>query len=202
MKQEKTDQADMNRIEHEKKILALIQDKENPYVAKFYYSLDVVDGDDLSKYLFMEYYPNKSLDNFKNAFKNTMSLNTKIYMLLQVAQGLKFLKENQIVHLDLKPANILIQKNYIAKITDFGESYNSRVCDEKFRPGRTYPFVAPEVTQSSVNAARQSEKYTDKADIFSFGHLISEIIYDDYPVCYKKGNQQSLATKYSSGKYQ
>lgn len=40
-----------------------------------------------------------------------------------------------------------IQKNYIAKITDFGESFHPEICDASFRPGRTYPFVAPEVTQ-------------------------------------------------------
>lgn len=37
--------------------------------------------------------------------------------------GIKFLKDNKVYHVDIKPGNILITKNYVAKITDFGESF-------------------------------------------------------------------------------
>ncbi len=97
----------------------------------------------------MEYYPNKSLDYFKANFLATMSLNTKIYLLFQIAQGIRFLvtsndktgisdKNFKIFHLDLKPANILvdffkinfqISKNDIAKLSDFGESFISTFCE-------------------------------------------------------------------------
>jgi serine/threonine protein kinase len=38
--------------------------------------------------------------------------------------GLLFLKRRQIIHLDIKPDNILIGKGLIAKLSDFGEAYH------------------------------------------------------------------------------
>lgn len=48
-----------------------------------------------------------------------MTLNTKLVFLKYVAQALKFLKDNKICHLDLKPSNILFGSGHI-KVSDFG----------------------------------------------------------------------------------
>lgn len=42
-----------------------------------------------------------------------MSLHTRLYMILQVAQGVKCLQKLNIYHLDLKPANILLSMTEI-----------------------------------------------------------------------------------------
>ena len=39
-----------------------------------------------------------------------------------ICQGLQYLHQNNIVHLDLKPGNILLDDNLVAKIADFGLS--------------------------------------------------------------------------------
>lgn len=95
------------------------------------------------------------------------------------------MKDTRICHLDLKPANILISRNYVARITDFGESYHKEVCKDDFRPGRTIPYAAPEILKDSSNP---EEKFTPKADVFSFGVLISDILFDYYPIESKKGS--------------
>lgn len=43
-------------------------------------------------------------------------------------QGIRFLRDNKIVHLDLKPQNLLIGKGLLLRITDFGESYHPEIC--------------------------------------------------------------------------
>ena len=81
-----------------------------------------------------------------------------------------------------------ISKNYIAKITDFGESYHPDVCKDNFKPGRTLPYASPEV----IKDAYTYQKYHDRVDIFSLGILISDLLFDEYPVEFKRGNQHLL----------
>jgi serine/threonine protein kinase len=54
---------------------------------------------------------------------------TKIYVMFSLAQALRCLQEYRVVHLDLKPANILMQKMMI-KLIDFGESFHPDVVGE------------------------------------------------------------------------
>jgi serine/threonine protein kinase len=61
--------------------------------------------------------------------------------------GLKFLKENMIVHLDLKLENILLASTHFIKICDFGESYKHGVVDKDFKPGFTLNYSSPETLQ-------------------------------------------------------
>lgn len=67
---------------------------------------------------------NMSLDRYVTFNKSVISLNTKLFFMLQISLGVKFLKDNKIFHLDLKPQNTLIGHNLILKICDFGESYS------------------------------------------------------------------------------
>jgi len=82
-----------------------LKNKENPFIGKYYW----YKADNYDDSLLMEYYSYKSLDQFKSLYWSTISLNTKIFILYQTAQGLKFLKDNNIAHLDLKPGNILVK---------------------------------------------------------------------------------------------
>jgi serine/threonine protein kinase len=43
-------------------------------------------------------------------------------LILQISEGLKFIHEKGIIHYDLKPDNILLDKKGVVKICDFGLS--------------------------------------------------------------------------------
>jgi serine/threonine protein kinase len=58
-----------------------------------------------------------------------MTLSSKLTYLKFIAEGIKFLKDHEIVHLDIKPSNLLFGFG-IVKITDFGESFHPQICQK------------------------------------------------------------------------
>jgi hypothetical protein len=96
-------------------------------------------------------------------------------IILQVAQGIKYLHSIGIVHRDIKPDNIGISNingQVVAKVVDFGLS---EVCFENeilTEPCGTIYFCAPEIIK---------RKYTNSADIWSFGILICYLFFGRIP---------------------
>ncbi|CAE8678412.1 unnamed protein product [Polarella glacialis] len=88
-------------------------------------------------------------------------------ILLDVARGMTYLHSLTpiILHLDLKPANILVEKSVPpkGKITDFGLSRFARNRLPQHKVG-TEKYMAPEVAQR--------KPYGPAADVFSFGRVI------------------------------
>ncbi|CAE8719334.1 unnamed protein product, partial [Polarella glacialis] len=88
-------------------------------------------------------------------------------ILLDVARGMTYLHKLTLVilHLDLKPANILVEKSVPpkGKITDFGLSRFARNSLPQPKVG-TEKYMAPEVAQR--------KPYGPAADVFSFGRVI------------------------------
>lgn len=60
---------------------------------------------------------------------------TKLFFLFEVVIALRFLRDNGIVHIDLKPENVLVKivgdakqnVHYLIKLIDFGESYSPKI---------------------------------------------------------------------------
>jgi serine/threonine protein kinase len=72
----------------------------------------------------MEVLQGDCYDNFLTEKADTLSLWTKVYLLLNIVSGLRHLNGYNIVHLDLKPLNIIVCKSLIPKILDYGEAYH------------------------------------------------------------------------------
>lgn len=113
----------MSKLTHEKKILNTLKKHSSPFIAKFYFSNQALN----KNYLFIEYCSQKSMNAVRSSTHNFMSLYSKLIYLKYIAQGIKFLKDHDILHLDIKPTNILIGSG-IVKLTDFGESFHPQIC--------------------------------------------------------------------------
>ncbi|ELP88045.1 tyrosine kinase, putative, partial [Entamoeba invadens IP1] len=95
-------------------------------------------------------------------------------MMLDSAQGVKYLHNNDILHRDIKPENILVMslENDVeinAKLTDFGSSrnVNKMVLDMTFTKGVGTPkYMPPEVLNRM--------HYEKSADVYSLGMTMCE----------------------------
>jgi serine/threonine protein kinase len=70
-------------------------------------------------YLVMEFLEGESLDSIIASHKQ-LTLLEKINLIIEVCQGLGYAHQRGIVHRDIKPANIMVSKDGVVKIVDFG----------------------------------------------------------------------------------
>ncbi|RLN44819.1 hypothetical protein BBJ28_00011578 [Nothophytophthora sp. Chile5] len=109
---------------------------------------------------------------------------SKVTIALHVAHALTYLHSlvPPVLHRDLKSKNILLSPELDAKVTDFGIS-RERV-DRTMTAGvGTSLWMAPEVMMG--------ERYDDKADMFSFGVVLSELDLHTLPYSHAKENSNS-----------
>jgi serine/threonine protein kinase len=60
------------------------------------------------------------LTQYTQQNKNILSIVTKLQILANLSNGLRFLNSHHIVHMDLAPKNILVVSGLLTKIIDFG----------------------------------------------------------------------------------
>lgn len=130
--------------------------------------------------LVYEYMHNGSLEDrlFRRGNTPPLSWRRRFKIAAEIATALLFLhqaKPEPLVHRDLKPANILLDRNYVSKISDVGLA--------RLVP----PSVADQVTQYHLTSAagtfcyidpeyQQTGQLTTKSDIYSFGIMLLQII--------------------------
>ncbi|RDY02927.1 Cold-responsive protein kinase 1, partial [Mucuna pruriens] len=129
-----------------------------------------------SRTLVYEYVEN---GNLNSALLGTRNENTKLdwrkrsAICIGTAKGLAFLHEElapPIVHRDIKASNVLLDRDFNPKIGDFGlaKLFPDNITHISTRIAGTTGYLAPEYALGG--------QLTKKADIYSFGVLILEIV--------------------------
>ncbi|XP_009778145.1 G-type lectin S-receptor-like serine/threonine-protein kinase SD2-5 [Nicotiana tabacum] len=121
--------------------------------------------------LIYEYMVNGSLDRWIS-HENGFTWLTRQRIISDIAKGLAYLHEDcsqKIIHLDIKPQNILLDQHLNAKISDFGlskliEKDKSKVVT---RMRGTPGYLAPEWLSSII---------TEKVDVYAFGIVLLELL--------------------------
>ncbi|KAI6680191.1 hypothetical protein NL676_034072 [Syzygium grande] len=122
-----------------------------------------------------EYMANGSLDKwiFKRDNEGTLDWGTRYNIAIGTAKGLAYLHEDcdaKIVHCDIKPENVLLDDNFLAKVSDFGlAKLMTREQSHVFTTLRgTRGYLAPEwITNYAIS---------EKSDVYSYGMVLLEII--------------------------
>ncbi|XP_034906136.1 PR5-like receptor kinase isoform X1 [Populus alba] len=126
--------------------------------------------------LVYEYMRNGSLDNwiFKKSQRSSLDWKTRKKIILDIAKGLAYLHEEcrqTIIHLDIKPQNILLDPKFNAKISDFGLSklIDREMSKVQLSMRGTPGYLAPEWHKALGHV-------TIKVDVYSFGIVLLEVV--------------------------
>ena len=157
----------INQINKE---IGIMYNINHPYSVKLYNHFE----DNEKLYLIMELASNGNLYNFiqnnKNQKIKTKEMIKKI--IIQVIEIIKYLHSLDIIYRDIKPENILLDKDYNVKLCDYGwASYLSKGQFCSAYCG-TPEYVSPEVIKKYP--------YNEKVDIWGIGVLIFELVFG-YP---------------------
>lgn len=125
--------------------------------------------------IIMEKYNNGSLRDLlgKVGYKSFCSVD-RVKLAIGIARGMQFLHslKEPIVHGDLKASNILLGKDFIPVVADYGLE----------RAGDVEKEGVPKPVHQAPEAGRKGEKASTKSDVYSFAIIMMEIMTGEEPL--------------------
>lgn len=157
----------LRRFINESKAISVLS---HPNVVKVY---DVSFGD-LIQYIVMEYIDGITLKEYIEK-SGPLSWNEAVQFTLQILRGLQHAHDKGVVHRDIKPQNIMVLPDGVIKVADFGIARFARseqvtITDKAI--GSVH-YISPEQAKG--------EKTDEKADIYSVGVMLYEMITGKLP---------------------
>ncbi|KAM8850508.1 receptor-interacting serine/threonine-protein kinase 1 [Spinachia spinachia] len=147
--------------------------------------------------LVMELIPRGNLSSMLETVSVPLSIKGRF--ISEILEGMVYLTERQVIHKDIKPGNILVDKDFHLKIADLGLATSrtwSRLTKEESskrsrmglladgRGAGTLSYMAPEHLQS-VNTAS-----TEKSDVYSFAIVVWGILSGQEPYANARSEEQ------------
>ncbi|KAL8414781.1 hypothetical protein RB594_005838 [Gaeumannomyces avenae] len=164
-------------IEALKREISLLRDLRHPNIVQYLGCGSSAE----SLNIFLEYVPGGSVQTMLNSYGALPEPLVRSFV-RQILNGLSYLHNRDIIHRDIKGANILVDNKGFIKISDFGISKKVEATNvlngannAKHRPslqGSVF-WMAPEVVKQT--------SYTRKADIWSLGCLVVEMMTGNHP---------------------
>ncbi len=158
----------VKRFETERQILANLQ---HPNIAKLFDGGKTKEG---LPYLIMEFIEGTAITDY--CYENNLSINEKLKLFITVCSAVQYAHQNLIIHRDIKPGNILVNKEGLPKLLDFGiaklldenvEFENSNITQTKMW-NLTPEYASPEQIKG--------ENITTSSDIYSLGVLLYQLL--------------------------
>src|SRR6056297_3405351 len=153
------------RLEAETRILARLQ---HPGIARL---IDSGAGDDGEPYLVMEFIDGTPIDRHCTA--QDLDTRDRVRLALAMADALEYAHQRQVVHCDIKPANVLVRADGRPCIVDFGIAALAQRGDPDTEEAHRFcspGFSAPECYDRARPDTAQ--------DVYSLGAVLSELLVD------------------------
>jgi len=125
-------------------------------------------------YIAMEYIAGREVGDIINQYGH-ISVSTTLQIGIQITAALQYAYERSIIHRDIKPRNIMINRRGVAKLVDFGlaKRLYRPVQSVITAPGEavgTLAYMPPEQIDDAVNADHRSDIYSLGATMY---HMLS-----------------------------
>ena len=140
-------------------------------------------------YIVMEYIQGKELKDYFDA-NQRFDIKTTFRLMTELLEALDFAHEAGIIHRDVKPANLMIDSEGHAKLTDFGVARVTDPDGEQGEATQTGTVVGTPAYMSPEQV--QGEPIDRRTDIFSAGILFYQFLTGQKPF---EGSQWALAKK-------
>lgn len=142
-------------------------------------------------YIVMEYVKGMTLKKYINK-KGIIEENEAINITRQIAEALKHAHKNKVIHRDIKPHNILMTEENIAKVADFGiarAANTSTIINTSNVIGSVHYFSPEQARGGYVD---------EKSDIYSLGVVMYEMVTGEVP--FDADNHITVAMKHVNEK--
>ncbi|KAG0174420.1 ATP binding [Apophysomyces sp. BC1015] len=169
-----TEERKKSMVEALRREIALLKELHHENIVQYLGS----QTDDAHFSIFLEYVPGGSVAGLLASYGAFQEPLVKSFV-RQILKGLNYLHGKDIVHRDIKGANVLVDNKGGVKITDFGIS--KKVEEDMMQVAAPHrPSLQGSIFWMAPEVVKQTQ-YTRKADVWSLGCMIVEMVTGDHP---------------------
>lgn len=153
----------LERFRHERQILASL---DHPNIARL---LDGGTAEDGIPYLVMELIQGIPIDQYCDA--QQLNVSERLWLFLQVCSAVQYAHQRLVIHRDIKPGNILVTRQGVPKLLDFGIA---KILDPAIDSAAT--AAAPMTPEYASPEQILGEPITTATDVYSLGVVLYQLL--------------------------
>lgn len=183
LKREMNTAALRRHFDREREILAAL---EHPNIARLLNAGTTADG---IPFIAMEYVDGLPIDDYCSA--HSLDLTARLELFKTVCSTVEFAHRNLVVHRDLKPSNIMVTRDGIPKLLDFGIS---KILSDGYSEADSATITRMGVMTPSYASPEQlrRESVTTLTDVYSLGVILFELLSGRRPFASDEGDLRAI----------
>jgi serine/threonine protein kinase len=157
----------LKRFQTERQVLSTLH---HPNIAHF---LEGGTTDDQRPYFALEYIEGEPIDEYCHSHR--LQISERLELFGQICSAVHYAHQNLVVHRDLKPSNILVTKEGVPKLLDFGiaKLLNPELAPLAAPTAAEYRLMTPEYSSPEQV---QGRPITTASDVYSLGVVLYELV--------------------------